>query len=279
MDDRLLRDTPAENPLGDYLRDFRARLDPVALGFAPGRRRTPGLRREEVASRAHISPTWYTCLEQGRGGAPSAEVLERIARALMMTEAEREHLFMIGLGRSPEGLYHRRDGITPRLQHILDALDPNPAMVRTAAWNIIALNRAAAVLFPNYADRPPDQRNMLRFIFLDPHARAATRDEWEAVARTLVAAFRAGVVKAGAQAEVQALVDELSRSSPEFEAMWRGHDVYEPSEANKLINHPVLGPLEFEHSAFSIDGRPDLTMLVYYPATEACAARIRELVG
>lgn len=266
--------TDSFNALGDYLRDFRARLDPVALGFPAGRRRTPGLRREEVASRAHISPTWYTCLEQGRGGAPSADVLERLARALMMTDAEREHLFLVGLGRAPEGRYHRADSITPRLQHILDALDPNPALVRTASWDVIALNRAAAVLFPNYADRPPEQRNMLRFIFLDPQARAAQYD-WESVARSLVAAFRAGVVRAGAQAEVQGLVGELCRLSPEFEAMWRGHDVYEHSETVKHIRHQVLGPISIEYSAFSVDGRPDLTMIVYYPATEADAAKIR----
>ncbi len=266
--------TDTFNALGDYLRDFRARLDPAALGFPAGRRRTPGLRREEVASRAHISPTWYTCLEQGRGGAPSAEVLERIARALMMTDAEREHLFLIGLGRPPEVPYHRRAGITPRLQHVLDALDPVPALVRTASWDVIAHNRAAAVMFPNYTDRPSAQRNMLRFIFLDPQARAAQTD-WESVARNLVAAFRAGLVRAGAQAEARPLVDELCRSSPEFAAMWHSHDVYDLSEAVKHLRHPVLGPLSFEHSAFSVDGRPDLTMIVYYPASEADAARIR----
>ena len=98
---------PTENPLGTYLRDRRAKLDPAALGFPSERRRTPGLRREEVAQRANISPTWYTWLEQGRGGAPSADVLDRIARALMLTDVEREHLFLLGLGRLPEVRYKR----------------------------------------------------------------------------------------------------------------------------------------------------------------------------
>src|ERR1700754_3237310 len=101
------------NPLGTFLRDRRIRLDPAALGFAGGRRRTAGLRREEVAQRANISPTWYTWLEQGRGGAPSADVLERIAKGLMLTETEREHLFMLGLGRLPEVRYRPADGVTP----------------------------------------------------------------------------------------------------------------------------------------------------------------------
>ncbi len=271
MDDRFTTD----NRLGDYLRDCRSRLDPAALGFPAGRRRTPGLRREEVAGRACISPTWYTCLEQGRGGAPSAEVLERIARALMLTDAEREHLFLIGLGRPPEvPFHHRRDGITPRLQHILDALDPVPALVRTVSWDVIAHNRAAAVLFPNYADPSPHGRNMLRFIFLDPRARASQTD-WDGVARVLVSAFRSGLVRAGALDEAQPLITELCRASPDFETMWHSHDVYDLSEAVKHLRHPVLGPLSFEHSAFSVDGRPDLTMIVYYPATEVDAAKIR----
>ena len=118
-----------DNLLGSYLKDRRARLDPGAFGFSPERRRTPGLRREEVAQRANISPTWYTWLEQGRGGAPSADVLERIARALMLTETEREHLFLMGLGHPPEARYQRNEGVTPRLQRVLDALDPTPALM------------------------------------------------------------------------------------------------------------------------------------------------------
>ena len=124
--------------LGTYLRDRRTRLDPAALGFSCGRRRTPGLRREEVAQRANISPTWYTWLEQGRGGAPSADVLDRIATGLMLTEPEREHLFMLGLGRPPEVRYKPVDGVTPRLQRVLDALQESPAIIKTATWDVVA---------------------------------------------------------------------------------------------------------------------------------------------
>ena len=115
-----------ETLLGVYLKDRRAKLDPSAFGFPSQRRRTPGLRREEVAQRAHISPTWYTWLEQGRGGAPSADVLDRIAQALMLTDVEREHLFLLGLGRPPEVRYRKDEGVTPRLQRVLDALEPVP---------------------------------------------------------------------------------------------------------------------------------------------------------
>src|SRR6266568_5756739 len=133
------------NPLGTYLKDRRAKLDPATFGFPLKRRRTPGLRREEVAQRANVSATWYTWLEQGRGGAPSADVLDRIARALMLTQVEREHLFLLGLGRPPEARYQENEGVTPRLQRVLDALDPSPALIRTATWNVVAWNRAATV--------------------------------------------------------------------------------------------------------------------------------------
>src|SRR5579872_778524 len=263
---------PNDSLLGSYLRNRRAKLDPVAFGFSSERRRTPGLRREEVAQRANISPTWYTWLEQGRGGAPSADVLDRIARALMLTDFEREHLFLLGLGRPPEARYRKNEGVTPRLQRVLDALDPSPALIRTAIWDVVAWNRAASVMLIDYGSLPPEQRNILRFIFLDPRARAAQYD-WESVARFVLGAFRVDAARAGAAAEVEPLVEELCRLSPEFRAMWHDHDMPGPhGEAVKHIRHPVLGSLAFEYSAFSVDGRPDLSMVVYNPATQDDAA-------
>src|SRR5947209_15255025 len=131
-----MSETASDNLLGTYLKDRRGRLDPATFGYAPGRRRTPGLRREEVAQRANISATWYTWLEQGRGGAPSADVLERIARALMLTDVEREHLFLLGLGRPPEPRYQVAEGGTPRVQPVLDALELSPAYGNTSSVDI-----------------------------------------------------------------------------------------------------------------------------------------------
>jgi transcriptional regulator with XRE-family HTH domain len=267
-----------ENLLGSYLKDRRAKLDPAAFGFPPERRRTPGLRREEVAQRAHISSTWYTWLEQGRGGAPSAHVLDRIARALMLTDVEREHLFLLGLGHAPEVRYRKDGGVTPRLQRVLDALELSPALIRTATWDVVAWNRAATVMLTDYGSLPPEQRNILRFIFLDPRVRAAQYD-WESVARMVVGAFRVDAARAGAAAEVEPLVDELCRRSPEFKALWRDNDVRSHGEGTKHIRHPVLGALAFEYSAFAVDGRPDLNMVVYNPATPADAEKIRSLMG
>jgi transcriptional regulator with XRE-family HTH domain len=265
-----------ESLLGTYLKDRRAKIDPAAFGFPPGRRRTPGLRREEVAQRANISATWYTWLEQGRGGAPSPNVLDRIARALMLTDVEREHLFLLGLGRPPEAHYRKDEGVTPRLQRVLDALEPSPALIRTAIWNVIAWNRAATVMLTDYASLPPKERNILRFIFLDPRARAAQYD-WESVARFVVGAFRVDAARAGAAAEVGPLVDELCRLSPEFETLWQDNDVQSFGEAIKRIRHPVLGSLAFEYSAFAVDGRPDLIMVVYNPIEPADLQRIASL--
>ena len=142
-----------ENRLGTFLKDRRKRLDPAAFGFS-GRRRTTGLRREEVAQRANISNTWYTWLEQGRGGAPSPRVLESLADALMLTDTEREHLFLVGIGRLPKVRSDSLDGITPRLQRFLDALILIPATIATAHWDIIAWNDAARVALTDYAAFP-----------------------------------------------------------------------------------------------------------------------------
>jgi transcriptional regulator with XRE-family HTH domain len=270
--------TETDNRLGTYLKDRRTRLDPAALGFSAARRRTSGLRREEVAQRSNISPTWYTWLEQGRGGAPSAEVLNRIAAALMLTDIEREHLFLLGLGRPPEVRYKASEGVTPRLQRVLDALEVSPALVKTATWDIVAWNRAAAVVLTDYGKLPEGERNILRLIFGNPRIRDKQYD-WDSVARFVVGAFRVDAARAGAISEVRQLVDELCRISPEFEALWRDNDVHVHGEGLKRLNHPILGSIALEYSAFAVDGRPDLGMIVYNPVTTSDADRIRSLVN
>ena len=269
----------APNQLGSYLRDRRTRLDPAAFGFGEGRRRTPGLRREEVASRANISPTWYTWLEQGRGGAPSADVLDRIAKGLMLTEPEREHLYMLGLGRPPEARYHPVDGITPRLQRVLDGMAMSPAIIKTAMWDVVGWNRAAALLLTDYGKLPRDGRNILRLMFGSEHVRARNED-WDSIARFVVGAFRADVTRAGANnsAAASRLVAELSRLSPEFAALWQDNDVAAHGEGVKRIHHPDAGLIAMEFSSFAVEGRPELGMIVYNPASPADAERLRLLL-
>ena len=266
-----------DNLLGTFLKDRRSRLDPATFGFS-GRRRTPGLRREEVAQRSNISATWYTWLEQGRGGAASADVLDRIAGGLMLTESEREHLFMLGLGRPPETRYRPVEGITPRLQRLLDTLDASPAFIKTATWDVVAWNRAAAVVLTDYGKVPPGERNILRRMFCDPHIRDAQHD-WDSLARSVVGAFRADAARAGAVSEVAELVDELCHASPEFEALWRENDVHVHGEGLKRFRHTTLGWIELEYSAFAVDGRPDLGMLVYNPLLKSVSDQIRALAA
>jgi transcriptional regulator with XRE-family HTH domain len=230
-----------------------------------------------VAQRANVSATWYTWLEQGRGGAPSADVLDRISRAMMLTDVEREHLFLLGLGRPPEVQYHAPDGITPRLQRVLDTLEYSPAFIRTATWDVIAWNKAAAAVLTDYSTLPDGQRNVLRLMFHDSRVRAA-QSNWQSVARYVVASFRADVARAGAARNVQSLVDELCATSPEFAVMWRDNDVQGHGDEHKVLQHPVAGPLSMEFSAFAVDGRPDLNMVIFNPATPADAGKIRALL-
>ena len=250
------------NTLGLWLRERRAKLDPAAFGLG-GRRRTPGLRREEVAARAHLSPTWYTRLEQGRGGAPSADALNRIAKALILTEAEREHLYLIALGRPPEPNPTAQAELSPRLQRVLDALDPVSAILRNSFWDVLGWNTAATRFLTDYTALAPDQRNVLRNLFLNPASRAAQRD-WLSVARYAVGTFRLETRRAGA--EVENFVANLSAQSPEFAALWADGEVSAPSDTIiKPMNHPVHGPLDFELTTLAVDGRQDLKILVFHP--------------
>lgn len=269
---------PASSLLGAYLRERRTRLDAVALGYAGGRRRTPGLRREEVAQRAGMSATWYSWLEQGRGGAPSAHALDRLAEALMLTAVEREHMFLLALGRPPQVRYQPPGGVTPRLQYVLDALGACPAMIRTATWDVVAWNRAAAAVFTDYGALPSAERNVLRLIFLDPRARTFNFN-WEGVARFIVGVFRSDAARAGAAAAVQPLVDELCAKSPDFATMWRESEVNSACEGVRRLCHPELGEIALEFSTFAVDGRVDLAMLVYTPVSADDAARIRALTA
>ncbi|MGA0563725.1 helix-turn-helix transcriptional regulator [Ancylobacter sp. VNQ12] len=265
------------NRLGAFLKDRRERLDAAALGFG-GRRRTPGLRREEVAQRAHISTTWYTWLEQGRGGAPSPRVLDSLARALMMTEAEREHLFLVGIGHPPKARTPEREGISGRLQRFLDAMPMIPATVATAMWDIVGWNRAARLALTDYEALPPGERNILRRMFLDPATRAAQRD-WEPVARFLVATFRAGTARAGDDGRAAELVAELSAKSVDFRHLWKENAVQMTGEGAKTIRHPVVGEITFEFSSFAVDGRPDLRLMVYVPADGIDLEKMHRLCG
>ena len=267
-----------DNLLGVYLRDRRARLDAAALGLPPTRRRTPGLRREEVAQRANVSATWYTWLEQGRGGGPSPDVLDRLARALALTVPEREHLYLLAQRRPPEVRYEAAERVSSRLQCLLDALEFCPAVVKNNIWDVVAWNRAASVVLTDYGAIPPEKRNALRLLFTDRRMRDAYPD-WEANARFVVAVFRSDTVRAGASKRAEKLVGELCRISPEFDAMWHDNDVRLSHEnSTKHFNHPTGGAIALDYSSFPVDGQPSLTLMTFTPATKADADRVRSLI-
>jgi len=265
------------NPLGDFLRGRRERLDPATFGFPTARRRTPGLRREEIAQLAHVSATWYTWLEQGRGGAPSADVLDRLARAFELTDVEREHLFLLAQERPPKVRPANRADVSGQLQRVLDAFADTPAIIKTAEWTVVAWNEAAAAVLADYEKLPERDRNVLRMLFRRPspgHLRNR-----EAVARAVMATVRRDIARAGMRAETAALVEELSAGSEEFRTMWAEHDVGAHGEGSKTILHPQVGPLDLEFSTFALDGRPDLGLVVFNPASDADREKVRQLMA
>ncbi len=268
----------APSPLASFLRDRRARLRPEAN--AGGRRRTPGLRREEVAARAGVSVTWYTWLEQGRGGAPSAEVLERLARALELDSAGREMLFLLGQQRPPplrpDPPKHGPTALPAPLRAVLDALTTCPAIVKTPTCDLVGWNEAAEAVLGHGPDA--GERNMLRNLFCNPAVRARLPD-WETNARFMIAVFRYDIARLGGSPEADALVAELCSASADFRRLWAENDVKSHGFGTKRIAHPVAGPLTLQFATFAVAGADHLTMITFAPATAADARAVEVLIA
>jgi transcriptional regulator with XRE-family HTH domain len=263
--------------LAEFLRNRRARLSPVDVGISPGaRRRTPGLRREEVAQLAGVGVTWYTWFEQGRQIQVSAHFLENLARALRLDAAEREHLFALAHHRPPP-LVPVSSTASPALQRMLDSL-PNPAHVKTARWDLVAWNRPLAVLFGDYARIAPPWRNTLWLLFTDPICRRLMPD-WEKDLRRALARFRLDFGRSGDDPAFHQLIDELDAASPEFHRWWPQHDVDGFGEGLKRFVHPELGEIEFDHNAFMVENASDLRLIIYTPAPGESIRKARELFG
>jgi transcriptional regulator with XRE-family HTH domain len=260
--------------LGGFLRDRRGRLAPAPNAL--GRRRTPGLRREEVATRAGVSVTWYTWLEQGRGGPPSDEVLERLARALELDATGREILFLLAQQRPPPLSAAPVAAVTPALQRVLDAF-PNPAIVKTPTWDVVAWNAAASAVLGDYAAIPASERNVLRRMFGYPAIRAAL-PHWESDARYALAVFRVDVARAGCP-EALALAAELQATSADFRRLWAENDVLAHRVGHKLFDHPGVGPFTLETSAYSVGGAEGLTLILFTPPTAADAAAMGRMLA
>ncbi|GLY98196.1 transcriptional regulator [Actinoplanes sp. NBRC 103695] len=267
-----------ENTLGAFLRSRRERLDPFDVGLpARARRRTPGLRREEVASRAKLSVEWYTRLEQGRGGTPSVQVLDSVADALLLGRAEREHLFLLAHGHRPEAACLDTDRIDPRFWRALDGFAHGPAYIKTAAWDVVAWNRAARLILSDYEAMAPEDRNILKILFLDPVTRGRL-PEWEREAGQAVSTFRHELTRWGATERAEQIIEEVRARSADFVRMWEAHDVGMLGEGVKRLAHPIAGDLAIWYSSYAIDDEPGLGMVLYTPDTDDDARRMRQLL-
>jgi transcriptional regulator with XRE-family HTH domain len=253
---------------GEFLRSRRQRLTPSDVGLPDGfRRRTPGLRREEVALLAGVGTTWYTWLEQGRDVRPSAEVLSALADALRLDPAERRHLFLLNDRPLPEPRPTGPERVVQPLLRMLDSFTSQPAYVLGRRWDVLAWNRAAELLFGNYGQLDGDERNIMHIVFANKAHRRLLVD-WNEVAQTSLAMFRADVARYAGDPDFERLINLLKRVSPEFRELWPRQDVLRSLGSHKRIRHPVAGRMTFEYTSFAVMGHADLKLIVYTPLAE-----------
>ncbi|GAA1618894.1 helix-turn-helix transcriptional regulator [Kribbella sancticallisti] len=260
--------------LADFLRTRRAAVRPADLGLADDgrRRRTPGLRREEVALHAGVGVSWYTWLEQGRDVTPSPQVLDALARTLRLDQAEHVHLFhLAGVTRPVGGGGYPREA-PQDLAEIVDALRPHPAYLLGPRLDILAHNPAAALVLHDLVAAPPGRRNLLWWLFGTEWSEAPG---WRETARANLADFRAEYARRPGEQSFVDLVTELSTTSPAFREWWAEHDVraYEPTR--KTIRHAQLGALALHQLQTVPTGHPELRLRILVPADEATRAAPR----
>jgi transcriptional regulator with XRE-family HTH domain len=264
--------------LADFLRTRRGLVAPGDVGLeADGRRRTPGLRREELAQLAGVGLSWYTWLEQGRDIRPSAQVLDAIARVLRLDAAERAHLFHLARVELPlpEGDYPRE--ASPALRAFVDALHPHPAYVTGPRADVLAWNQATVRVFHDWGAEPPERRNLLWWLFGDA-AWDRSSPNWEDTAKHALARFRAQHARRPGDPSFAALIEELSAASPEFKAWWPRHEVVGEQSGTKTIARPGLGTLRLHHLQSTPTSDPELRLTIYVPADAPTRTAIESLV-
>ena len=268
--------TAARQELADFLRSRRARLVPadVALPITK-RRRTPGLRREEVAHLAGVGLTWYTWLEQGRAIDVSSHFLEQIARALRLDGQERAHLFVLANNRAPLAGNAGSFAVDPAQQRMLDCFE-GPAYIATANLDVLAWNEALNAVFGDLSLVPAENRNMVWLMFADPAQRASIPN-WAEAARAMLARFRIEYGRNQGDERFNHLIDRLCGVSSEFLAWWSQHDVTIKPEGPKRFSSPLVGEMELEQTTLLLEGAVGTRLVVYAPANPESAARIATL--
>jgi hypothetical protein len=249
--------------LGAFLKSRRARVRPDDVGIPPGsRRRTPGLRREEVSQLAGVGLTWYTWLEQGRDIHVSSQVLCTIARTLRLEPVERLHLFRLAGHEPPAGFAD--EGIRPAHLRVLQQWEPFPAHITGWRRDVLAWNRATTAVLGDYGDLPEGRRNVVWAMFMLPERRTLFA-EWGQEARTLVARFRSEVAAHLDEPAARVLIAELQAESPEFAEAWERRDVHGGIDGLKRICHPTLGALELEHTTYHVGDQPGVRLTLFAP--------------
>ncbi|KPI03033.1 helix-turn-helix transcriptional regulator [Streptomyces mirabilis] len=263
--------THRRRELRDFLMSRRARVSPAEAGLPDGgaRRRTPGLRREEVAVLAGVGASWYQWLEQGRDISVSPQVLDAVARVLRLSNAERRHLYLLaGLNPpAPEVAPEVRD-MCDGLRRLIDTWMPYPAHIMDPYYNCVMYNDAAGMVL---GMRPDNTQNCIIDFFTDPLYRGQSRT-WEKNARTVVAQFRASCAAAPDDEGYQEVLDQLRDASPEFAALWEERDIEDAGQIRKELDHPLVGLLAVESTAMKVPARPDLTIVLHTPLPEANTA-------
>lgn len=269
-----MNDQERRKELAHFLRTRREHISPEAVGLSGGsRRRTPGLRREELALLAGIGVTWYTSLEQGRDITVSAQVLESLARVLDLNAVERNHLFLLARQQQPTDPYPFTTAISPALQYILDSMGTSPAYVANPRGDLLAWNQAMECLYQtDLGALPFRERNILRLMFTHPLTRVLLVN-WEKAAQGLLALFRASTERYVGEPWLKALVAELECASPEFRVWWPQHAIQATYTGKKELNHPLVGRLVLQPTTLQVTDAPDLRMVIYMPVAEANTAR------
>jgi transcriptional regulator with XRE-family HTH domain len=266
--------------LSDFLRAKRARLSPRQAGLPAaglgGQRRTPGLRRQEVAQLAGMSVDYYIRLEQARGPHPSRQVLSALARALMLTADERDYLFRVA-GESPPQVAGPSHEITPGLRHLLDGMPGTPAYVVDAAYYVLAWNDLATYFIGHYSG--DDDRNMIRWSFLRANASVWSDEDFVNFSRSTVADLRASYARYPGDPGIDALVTEMLALSPRFAQMWAAHEVEVRGPMLKHVHHPLVGPLEFECQVLHVADTGQRVIAYCAAPGSATEAAFRELAA
>ncbi|MDW6062799.1 helix-turn-helix transcriptional regulator [Streptomyces sp. FXJ1.4098] len=254
--------------LAAFLRIRRARVTPADVGMAPGlRRRTPGLRREEVAQLSGVGVTWYTWLEQGRPINASAQVLDAVARTLRLDQAEREHLYHLAEVPYVPDLADEVQTVRPEVQGIIDAIDPLPAVVYNARYDLLALNDTYKTLFPSLAIAPRTERNALWQLFSHPGCCSMFINRANELP-LMVATLRGAYGRHVGEPAWEDFINRLLGLSKEFARMWHSGDVAPPGSRIKLVRHASVGDLRLISTSLVIQGAPESRVVVYTPSDE-----------